>query len=452
MGLRSRLLNQEFPVASLADQFNFQSEAIFTTNTKAQLWDMNIPGRQDDILDNTALRAKLAHYESFWESDPKGTKIATPMPNLVLVTVLGEVIHGRSAPATFQIRRDTLQYLIEVTGFGSATTQKFLTTLAPYVHSYLQYDDDNEIPTYMTLVFRCPRNSNCVVGTIWVQLATRNCFAFLICNDVRDIQSIRSYCATNTDLLKIHPLYLLSCVYESRYHAWMNRFAKLWREVVEVETVTNTSGPQWKMREMDAERFKALSKAEFLLNQIHSTHVEVCHGQTVMLFAAKFGKFCSDVLIEMEKRRQDLGYSKLSMRHRSGLLESFDSTLVRCDFVADRMAELSNRLTQNINVSYQLIAQKDSKTNLAIAALTARDSQTVKGIAILTLLFLPSTLVATLWTTNLFKLEGDENWQVYVGTSLLLTMAVFICWWTYGRVSRGREDGAADHLSLYSPG
>lgn len=62
MGLRSRLLNQEFPVASLADQFNFQSEAIFTTNTKAQLWDMNIPGRQDDILDNTALRAKLAHY------------------------------------------------------------------------------------------------------------------------------------------------------------------------------------------------------------------------------------------------------------------------------------------------------------------------------------------------------------------------------------------------------
>lgn len=130
----------------------------------------------------------------------------------------------------------------------------------------------------------------------------------------------------------------------------MNWFAKLWREVVEVETVTNTSGPQWKMREMDAERFKALSKADFLLNQIHSTHVEVCHGQTVMLFAAKFGKFCSEVLIEMEKRRQDLGYSKLSMRHRSGLLDSFDSTLVRCDFVADRMAELSNRLTQNINV------------------------------------------------------------------------------------------------------
>ncbi|KAH7111533.1 hypothetical protein EDB81DRAFT_894244 [Dactylonectria macrodidyma] len=104
------------------------------------------------------------------------------------------------------------------------------------------------------------------------------------------------------------------------------------------------------------------------------------------------------------------------------------------------------KLTE-VRQSYQLIAQKDSKISLAIATLTARDSQTVKGIAILTLLFLPSTLIATLWTTNLFKLEGDKNWQVYIGTSLLLTTVVFVCWWAYGRVSRGLEEDTADNLA-----
>ncbi|KAH7110761.1 hypothetical protein EDB81DRAFT_671893, partial [Dactylonectria macrodidyma] len=157
-------------------------------------------------------------------------------------------------------------------------------------------------------------------------------------------------CATHTDLLKIHPLYLLSFIYEDRYQRWIDWFAKLWREVVEVETVTNTSRPQWKIRQMDAERFKALSRADVLLNQIHVTHLELCHSQTVMHFALRLGKFCSDTFIEIENWRQDLGFSKLSMRHRSGLLESFNATLVRCDSIIDRLTELTNRLTQNINV------------------------------------------------------------------------------------------------------
>ncbi|KAK7420868.1 hypothetical protein QQZ08_010197 [Neonectria magnoliae] len=146
-----------------------------------------------------------------------------------------------------------------------------------------------------------------------------------------------------------------------------------------------------------------------------------------MLFALKFGKFYFDVLIEMEERCQDVGFRKLSMRHRSGLWESFSATSERCEAMTNRPSELRSRLSQNIDVSYQLRAQKDSKTNFAIAKLTAHDSQTVRGIAILTLLFLPSTLIATLWTANLFTLEGDKNWQAYIATSLVLTIVVFIC-------------------------
>ena len=44
--------------------------------------------------------------------------------------------------------------------------------------------------------------------------------------------------------------------------------------------------------------------------------------------------------------------------------------------------------------SYNLIAQKNNEINMTIAKLQSHDSRMVKGIAILTLLFLPSTLIA----------------------------------------------------------
>ena len=56
------------------------------------------------------------------------------------------------------------------------------------------------------------------------------------------------------------------------------------------------------------------------------------------------------MLAEVESRRQDLGRQALLMRYRSGLEESFAATMVRCDSMADRLAELKDRLMGQINV------------------------------------------------------------------------------------------------------
>ena len=48
-------------------------------------------------------------------------------------------------------------------------------------------------------------------------------------------------------------------------------------------------------------------------------------------------------------------------------------------------------------------------------------------------------MMQTLWTTNLSQIDGDKNWQVFLGASLVLTLLVFVCWWLYVRVSRGRQ-------------
>ncbi|KAL5363147.1 hypothetical protein BJX96DRAFT_155222 [Aspergillus floccosus] len=115
-------------------------------------------------------------------------------------------------------------------------------------------------------------------------------------------------------------------------------------------------------------------------------------------------------------------------------------TLIQCESLFDKLTELKNRLSAQTEVSYNLIAQRNSLVNLTVAQQQANDSRTVKAIAILTLICLPSTLVATLWTAGLFHLEGNKNWQVYIAVSLALTLVVLLCWRLYVLVSEKRKE------------
>ncbi|KAH8909505.1 hypothetical protein BR93DRAFT_924482 [Coniochaeta sp. PMI_546] len=60
----------------------------------------------------------------------------------------------------------------------------------------------------------------------------------------------------------------------------------------------------------------------------------------------------------------------------------------------------------------------------------------MKAIAALGLLFLPATLVTAIWSADLFHMDEDTNWKVYLGTTLALTVLVFFFWWVYMRKSQ----------------
>jgi Mg2+ and Co2+ transporter CorA len=138
--------------------------------------------------------------------------------------------------------------------------------------------------------------------------------------------------------------------------------------------------------------------------------------------------------------RRSLQMTSLSPRRRSELDASFNAILERLTPLSDRVSELKQRLSSQITASSSLIAQKDSRVNLAIAGLQANDSRTLKGIAVLTLLFLPSTLVATLWTTNLFELQGATNWKIYISITAGLTFLVICFSWLYTWLFQRRDN------------
>ena len=55
----------------------------------------------------------------------------------------------------------------------------------------------------------------------------------------------------------------------------------------------------------------------------------------------------------------------------------------------------------------------------------------MKTIAVLTMAFLPATFVSTLFSANLFTLDADAAWRVYVAVVIpltLLTLGIWGCW------------------------
>ncbi|KAL8911137.1 MAG: hypothetical protein Q9171_003628 [Xanthocarpia ochracea] len=120
----------------------------------------------------------------------------------------------------------------------------------------------------------------------------------------------------------------------------------------------------------------------------------------------------------------------------------------------EQVRTLRNRIRIQLSVVANLIVQNDSRTNISIADAskriafeTRRDSDAMKTIAALTMVFLPATFVATLFGMVFFTVESGPGsgfrvnslWWVYLAVTIPLTMLTVGVWrgWL-GMVRRSR--------------
>uniref|UniRef100_A0A8H7TU48 Uncharacterized protein n=1 Tax=Bionectria ochroleuca TaxID=29856 RepID=A0A8H7TU48_BIOOC len=314
---------------------------------------------------------------------------------------------------------------------------RFINNKIPCTYSHVEYKGDGETPVCLTVLFLCPKRSNNLIGAIRVDIKSRNCFAFISSRFEEDGQDVISRCRRNLDLLQTNPLYLLVFIYENRIQRWTDWFEESWRTIVEAETATNMILPQWRLSK---KQLSTISDSNRLLTQLHKTHIELSNSHGAILYGQAFGDSCYKAVVQIEEYRKRLGYTPLPTRDLRGLEEELNMMHSQSEAIKSRVTALSSRLSGMINVSFNLIAKRDSKVNVAIAKLQARESRTVKGISILTFSLLPATFLATLWTTNLFQLDGYKNSLVFVGSVLGLTLFVFACSYVYGRVARKLEE------------
>ncbi|KAJ4251827.1 hypothetical protein NW762_011124 [Fusarium torreyae] len=87
-----------------------------------------------------------------------------------------------------------------------------------------------------------------------------------------------------------------------------------------------------------------------------------------------------------------------------------------------------------MNLVFNLVTQQDSETSTSIARDTKDDSASMKIIAVLTMIFLPATAVATFFGMSLLEIRDDGTLHIskmtwlYAVVTVLLTAAIFLFW------------------------
>ncbi|KAL8946946.1 MAG: hypothetical protein Q9222_006724 [Ikaeria aurantiellina] len=124
----------------------------------------------------------------------------------------------------------------------------------------------------------------------------------------------------------------------------------------------------------------------------------------------------------------------------------------------EQVKTLRNRIRIQLSVVANFIAQNDGRTNIAIAEAsrriafeTKRDSDAMKTIAALTMVFLPATFVATIFGMAFFTVDPSGSsgfqvnslWWIYLAVTIPLTaftVAVWLGWLRWVRWRRIRDE------------
>lgn len=122
------------------------------------------------------------------------------------------------------------------------------------------------------------------------------------------------------------------------------------------------------------------------------------------------------------------------------LEEEYNEKIRTCATVIDGMALAAQLDWNKIGRKDTKTNLKISKSNLVIAEATKRDGRRMRSIAVLTMIFLPATFVATVFSMTFFNWTPDQGqavlspyiWVYVVGTTILtgLTMGL---WHIYSR-------------------
>jgi hypothetical protein len=108
---------------------------------------------------------------------------------------------------------------------------------------------------------------------------------------------------------------------------------------------------------------------------------------------------------------------------------------------------------------YNIIAQKESKLNLEMAAqqrrlahASKRDSTAMKTLSLLGALFLPGTFLASIFSMTFFDFSGDaapyvsSDLWIYFVVTIPLTLAIVGSWWFMDK--RREKQYAAEDIDI----
>lgn len=140
---------------------------------------------------------------------------------------------------------------------------------------------------------------------------------------------------------------------------------------------------------------------------------------------AEILEFLQHQLVEFQSLTKASNGYELSTSDFEELKHAFEQMHSLFAGHAFQTEELLHRVEAQMNVTRALVAERDSSTTIEISRAAKRDSEVMRGIAIVTMVFLPATFAATFFSMVFFHV-GDE-------TSVRLTVDKRI--WLYPTVT-----------------
>lgn len=297
-------------------------------------------------------------------------------------------------------------------------------------------------------MLRVPRLNNLITLMMRVDVLTHTTIALVTAVVPTTVASLRTRCMRQCTLVARNPLHLLRFMLEQRMHDLEQDVERLWGRVEELDGKTGmTPACGWVVvrgwnKETQQQDYTRL------LRELHQVGTELRLLQAIARFVAGLSGRFRGLMERMERLREELGMQRSGRAARAEWEDQLAYTEDRVSMTSKKFQASIARVQDQIAVTYSLIAQKSSEQNIRIARLTAKDSQTMKTITVLTLTFLPSTMLAvrtrrclspttvlmrgqSLWDAGIFSLPEEKSWRVYVGASFGLTVVVFALWFLY---------------------
>ncbi|MCJ1260167.1 hypothetical protein MMC22_000026 [Lobaria immixta] len=259
-------------------------------------------------------------------------------------------------------------------------------------------------------------------------------------------------------LLRTSPLAFLGILMEEYGRTCERDRARNDRDVVTIEGRTGMTSLQI------ATFYSQVAKDyELLIKALHSCNTNLIFLENITNFEVAVVRFIKETLIRFQMIRERRLLEKIPADVDDTLIQNIEDLLNAAEMRRYQAQSLHRRTQTQINVVsrfrsgsamtltmmlqlYSMISQRDSKVNISvaedskrIAAAAKRDSLAMKTVSMLTLVFLPGTFVAAIFSAGIFHFERaatnlvSDLWWVYFVVSGLLTIVTVGIWIVYMR-------------------
>ncbi|KAK5189286.1 hypothetical protein LTR47_011833 [Exophiala xenobiotica] len=140
----------------------------------------------------------------------------------------------------------------------------------------------------------------------------------------------------------------------------------------------------------------AASQYEQLNKQLHSCRIWLSMLQRRANFQQELGQFLHDCVDLVGQLRAERGMGPEPTWRRSTALQGVKYQMTTSRRLQTELELLHERIQVQVDVMRGFIAQRDAQANISLATTAQQDSGAVRTIAVVTLFFLPATLISAI--------------------------------------------------------